>query len=642
MEKKYDASNIQVLEGLDAVRKRPGMYIGSTDSTGLHHLIWEILDNSIDEIMNGFGNKIKLTIHKDGSVSVEDNGRGIPVDNHPKFHKPAIEIIFTTLHSGGKFNEDSYKSSGGLHGVGSSVVNALSKRLRAEVSRDGFLYEIEFKNGEISLPLRRVSKTNATGSKIRFWPELEYFTAKNWHYELIKKSLKEKSYLNSKLSITLLNENTGMSETFYSENGLVDMINEIVKGEELAASIISYSKVNHNFVANFALTYLEDEDEEQVMSFANNVKTINGGTHEAGFKSGLSRAILEFIRENNTASKLVVESRDVREGLVGIIDVRVSEQFLQYEGQTKGKLATQEIKTFVENFVYEKMKYFLIENRKEADKILKKIVTTAKIRNEVKKQREVAKLKLKGKKDHSHFLGKLVMCNSRDETLNELFLVEGDSAGGSAKQGRDSKHQAILPLKGKVINSLKTNLVEILKNDEILTITNAIGAGIGEDFDVEKVNYHKVIIMTDADVDGAHIQTLLLTFFFKYMRPLITNGYLFIAKPPLFKVSNKTNQQKTYLHNEEEYQEFCTKHNVNSMQNNIYSIQRYKGLGEMNADQLWETTMDPTTRQLIKVTIEDEVEALQMLNLLMGKHVDEKKEWIQKNIDFSYEDSGFI
>ncbi|WP_434338087.1 DNA topoisomerase IV subunit B [Mycoplasma capricolum] len=629
--KKYDESAIQVLEGLEAVRKRPGMYIGSTDNKGLHHLVWEIVDNAIDESLAGYCTQIDVILEKDNSITVIDNGRGIPTGMH-KTGKPTPEVIFSVLHAGGKFDSTAYKSSGGLHGVGSSVTNALSKRFKAIIYRDKKIHEIQFKNGgKLEKPLTFINITYKTGTTINFLPDDTIFSNTKFNFSLISERLKESALLNSGLKITLSDLISNRYVEYQFQDGLVEFVKELVDDKTPVTDIITINNESKNIIVEIALQYTED-DNEIILGFANNVKTIDGGTHLVGFKSGLIRAINDYAKDQKILKdKTKLDSNDLREGLIAIVTVKIPENLIEYEGQTKSKLGTSDAKTVVEQIVYEFMSYWLIENKVLANKVIENALNAQKARIAAKQARQAIK-SVKGKKNvNKLMLGKLTPAQGKKRELNELYLVEGDSAGGSAKSGRDRNFQAILPLRGKVINSEKAKLVDLLKNEEIQSIINAIGAGVGKDFDISDINYGKIIIMTDADTDGAHIQTLLLTFFYRHMKDLIIHKKVYIALPPLYKITFN-DKSFIYLWDEEELNEF------NKTNTKKYEIQRYKGLGEMNADQLWQTTMDPKNRKIIQVTISDGLLAERMFKTLMGDDVEKRKLWIQENVKFTLED----
>ena len=630
---KYDESSIKILEGLEAVRKRPGMYIGSTDKRGLHHLIWEIVDNSIDEVINGFGNKIKIILHKDHSVSVEDEGRGVPVGMHSS-GMTTPEVIYTVLHAGGKFETSGYKVSGGLHGVGASVVNALSKWMEVTIKRDGYEYFIRFKDGgHLDIPLTKRDKTSKTGTKVRFMPDDEIFSTTNFSFTTVCERMQESAFLLEGLTIEITDEEDNRHETFCYEDGLkafVEYINED-KNELHKTMVINGIKDKIDVKVAFQYT---DSYSENIVSFVNNVKTVDGGTHEVGFKTAITRVFNEYARNNGylKAKDKNLEGPDTREGLTAIISLKIPEELLQFEGQTKGKLGTPIARTVVDSIVSEKLTFFLEENKAVATSILQKMVKSRNAREAARKARDEARNGKKKDKGERTISGKLTPAQSKNPKINELFLVEGDSAGGSAKTGRDRKYQAILPLRGKVLNTEKASLEEAYKNEEINTMIYAIGAGVGSDFDVNDSNYDKVIIMTDADVDGSHIQILLLTFFYRYMKPLIEQGHLYIAMPPLYKI--ECGKEGEYAWTEEDRKNLLEK-----FKGKQTKTQRYKGLGEMDATQLWETTMDPKTRSLIKVSIQDAALAEKRVRVLMGDKVDPRKEWIEENVEFSLEDS---
>lgn len=631
MAQKYDASSIKILEGLEAVRKRPGMYIGSTDKRGLHHLVWEIVDNSIDEIINGYGNHIKIVIRKDGSISVADNGRGVPTGMHES-GKSTPEVIYTILHAGGKFEEGNYKVSGGLHGVGGSVVNALSKKMDVVIYRDGEISNIRFKDGgHVESPLKKIGTTNKTGTIVTFLPDYDIFKNCQFSYTTIVERMQESAFLIPNVTIEVIDEDSEKQAKFHYENGLVNFVEYINEDKKTLHNVISFAGTKSGIEVDVAMQYT-DTYNENILSFVNNVKTIDGGSHEVGFKTGITKAFNDYVKSNGIlkGKDATFDGSDVREGLSAVINLKIPENLLQFEGQTKGKLGTPEARSVTEAVTYENLKFFLEENKEIALNIIDKASKSKLAREAARKAREEARNGKGKNKIEKNLSGKLAPATSKNPNLNELFLVEGDSAGGSAKGGRNRKFQAILPLRGKVINAEKANTTDILKNEEINTIIHTIGAGLGQDFDAKESNYDKVIIMTDADVDGSHIQILLLTFFYRFMRPLIEAGKLYIAKPPLYKIDY--GKKHFYAYSDEE------RFKIVSENSGKPDISRNKGLGEMNAEELWDTTMNPDTRSLIRVNIYDAALAEKRVNVLMGDKVEPRKEWIEENIVFTMED----
>lgn len=636
----YDDTSIQVLEGLDAVRKRPGMYIGSTDSRGLHHLVYEIVDNSVDEVLAGFGSEINVKINKDNSISVIDDGRGMPVGMHAS-GIPTIQVIFTVLHAGGKFGQEGgYKTSGGLHGVGASVVNALSEWLTVEVVRDNVLYKQRFENGGRpvgKLESKKVSKRK-DGTTIQFKPDTKIFSTVDYSYSLLSERLRESAFLLKGLKITLSDERDDIQEEFMYEEGIKEFVHYINEEKDTLTPIAYFEGENNNIEVECAFQY-NDGYSESVLSFVNNVRTRDGGTHEIGTKAAITKTFNEYARRTGLLKEKDknLEGTDVREGIAIIISVRIPENLLQFEGQTKSKLGTTEARAACDNVVSEQLNFYLSENGEMSQQIVRKAIKAREAREAARKAKEESRNGKKRKRE-TLLSGKLTPAQGRNAAKNELYLVEGDSAGGSAKQGRDRKFQAILPLRGKVINTEKANMQDILKNEEISTMIYTIGAGVGPEFDIKDCNYDKIIIMTDADTDGAHIQVLLLTFFYRYMKPLIENGKIYLALPPLYKVTQGKgkNEKTAYAWTDEE---------LNGTLKDFgktYLIQRYKGLGEMNADQLWETTMDPATRTLIRVTLDDLAQAERRVSVLMGNKVDPRRKWIEENVEFSLEEDGSI
>ncbi|HFQ4165631.1 TPA: DNA topoisomerase IV subunit B [Enterococcus faecium] len=638
----YNDSSIQVLEGLEAVRKRPGMYIGSTDSRGLHHLVYEIVDNAVDEALSGYGSEIDVTIHEDNSITVADSGRGMPVGMHAS-GIPTVEVIFTVLHAGGKFGQGGYKTSGGLHGVGASVVNALSKWLIVTIVRDGVEYQQKFKNGgKPDGTLKKIGKTKkANGTTVHFLPDDTIFSTTKFSYEILAERLRESAFLlkGVKISLSDLRGEEPVKEIFHYEEGIKEFVDYLNEEKDTLTPVVYFSGEKEGIEVEVAYQY-NDGYSENVLSFVNNVRTKDGGTHEAGMKAAMTKSYNEYARKVGLLKERDknLEGSDFREGLAAVLSIRVPENLLQFEGQTKEQLGTPVARTVVDNVISEQMGFYLQENSEMSQMLVRKAIKAREAREAARKAREESRNGKKRKKGESLLSGKLTPAQSRNPKKNELYLVEGDSAGGSAKQGRDRKFQAILPLRGKVINTEKAKMQDILKNEEINTMIYTIGAGVGPEFSIEDCNYDKVIIMTDADTDGAHIQVLLLTFFYRYMKPLIEAGKVYIALPPLYKVSKGQGKKQVieYAWTDDELAAMIKKVGKG------YMLQRYKGLGEMNAEQLWETTMDPTSRTLIRVRIDDAAQAERRVTTLMGDKVEPRRKWIENHVQFTLEEDGSI
>lgn len=625
---RYNADKIQVLEGLEAVRKRPGMYIGSTGIKGLHHLVWEVVDNSIDEFLAGFGNTIKVTVHEDNRVSVEDRGRGIPADLHKDTGRPAVEIVLTTLHSGGKFNNNSYKVAGGLHGVGVSVVNALSEELMIETYWEGHKYTQTYKRGLPQNKLTKDGKTDKSGTKITFKPDRKIFDTTNFKFETLAHRFKQSAYLNKDLTLILEDKRNDKKEIFQYDGGIKAFIEYLNNNRDLLHDEIIYNEETiDEYELEFAIQYNQGYS-ERIFSYANNINTIDGGYHLTGFKSALTKAVNNFAKKNNLLPKNVngLNGHDVREGITAVINVKLPNP--QFEGQTKSKLGNSDLRSIVEKSAYDYLSLYLDTNPELGKTIVNKALKSVRARQASKKARELTKRK--SILSSSSLPGKLADCASKKAEDTEIFIVEGDSAGGSAKQARNRHKQAILPLKGKILNVERARLDKILNNTEIASIITALGTGVGEDFELDNLRYEKIIIMTDADIDGAHISTLILTLFYRYMQDLIDEGHVYLARPPLYKVTYRNNSR--YLFNEDSLKKYR-----NEVGAGNFSIQRYKGLGEMNPDQLWETTMSPKTRKLQKVEINDEIEADDVFTKLMGSNSKLRKKFIFKNADLATE-----
>ena len=633
-ERQYTANDIHILQGLEGVRKRPAMYIGSTNSSGLHHLVWEVVDNAVDEALSGYGKNITVTLHKDGSCSVLDEGRGIPVGINKETGRPGVEIVFTELHAGGKFNSSVYKSAGGLHGVGASVTNALSDWVDVTVFQDGGIYHLRFENGgHLVTPLEKIGESKKHGTLVRFKPDGTIFSTTDFKYDTIASHLQESAFLMKGVRFIINDERSGDKQEFFYQNGLVEYITNLNDEKNPIIDVVSFSEVDPitNIETEIALQYCYEDYNETIYSYVNNVKTIDGGTHESGFRTGITRAVNDFGEMVGMLKGKKLEGSDVREGLTAIISLKVPEELLEFEGQTKGKLGTPVANSVVSNLIYNKFTYYLTENKESAMRILKKCVDSQQARVAARKAKDEARSSKKANKQEVILSDKLTPAQSKDYLKNELFIVEGDSAGGTAKKGRDRIHQAILPLRGKPLNTDSISLDKLLHNEEIATIINTVGAGFGQSFDIEDIRYGKIIIMTDADTDGAHIQTLLLTFFYHYMRQLITSGHIYIAVPPLYRIYKEEGKKliQEYAWDDEGLAAAKKKVGANC------KINRYKGLGEMDAIQLKETTMDPKTRFLIQVDINDPFLVEKRVKILMGNDASVRRKWVEENVNFN-------
>jgi len=637
MSNSYTANDIHVLKGLDAVRKRPGMYIGSTNSTGLHHLVWEIVTNSVDEALSGYGNLIITTIHKDGSISVSDEGRGVPFGINKDTGKDALEVIYTELHAGGKFDDSAYKSSGGLHGVGAAVTNALSIMLEVTSYRDGKIAHISFKNGgEIDQPVEIIGTSKKHGTVVKFKPDPAIFSTVEFKYDVIHTHLQELAFLMKGVHFTLIDERSGQSDSLHYENGLSEYVQTLNKDKKELCSVINFSGTDSDtgIGVEIALQYCYEDYNETLYSYANNVRTKDGGTHETGFRIGLTKAINDFVDKNDISKAKKLEGNDIREGLTAIVSLIVPEKIIEYEGQTKGKLGTPQAQNVVSNFMMNKFGYYLVEHKDIAMAIIQKCIDSQNARLAARKAKDEARSTKKAKQDMI-LSDKLTPAQSKEYAKNELFIVEGDSAGGTARKGRDRIHQAILPLRGKPLNTDSVAIDKLLQNEEFSTLIYTIGAGFGQSFDIKDIKYGKIIIMTDADTDGAHIQTLLLTFFYHYMRELITSGHVYVAVPPLYRAYKEVNHKMIQEYAWDDNGLIEAKKKVGPG----CKVNRYKGLGEMNEVQLKETTMDPKHRLLVQVSIEDPLFVEKTVDILMGKDTGIRRKWVEENVDFNEVDS---
>ena len=633
----YTADDIHVMKGLEGVRKRPAMYIGSTNSQGLHHLVWEVVDNAVDEALSGFGKKISVTMYKDGSIGVLDEGRGIPVGINKETGRPAVEIVFTELHAGGKFNNAVYKSAAGLHGVGASVTNALSEWVDINVYQNNEIYHLRFENGgQLVVPLEKIGTCKKHGTFVRFKPDSTIFSTVEFKWDTIASHLQESAFLMKGVEFVLSDEKTEQTQSFLYENGLVEYINNVNVNKNPMSDVINFSDTDEETQIDIeiALQYCNEDYNETIYSYVNNVRTRDGGTHETGFRAGITKAVNDFGDNNKLFKGKKLEGSDIREGLTAIISLKIPETLLEFEGQTKGKLGTPQAVSVVSNFIYNKFTYYLLENKEFAINLINKCLASQAARVAARKAKEEARSSKKTKQDII-LSDKLTPAQSKDYAKNELFIVEGDSAGGTAKKGRDRLHQAILPLRGKPLNTDSISIDKLVHNEEFATIINTIGAGFGQSFDIEDIKYGKIIIMTDADTDGAHIQTLLLTFFYNFMRQLITTGHVYIAVPPLYRVYKEEGKHviQEYAWDDEGLEK--AKKKVGGG----YKVSRYKGLGEMDAIQLKETTMDPKTRLLIQVDIEDPILVEKRVNILMGRDTSIRRAWVEENVDFNKVDT---
>ena len=633
----YTADDIHVMKGLEGVRKRPAMYIGSTNSQGLHHLVWEVVDNAVDEALSGFGKKISVTMYKDGSIGVLDEGRGIPVGINKETGRPAVEIVFTELHAGGKFNNAVYKSAAGLHGVGASVTNALSEWVDINVYQNNEIYHLRFENGgQLVVPLEKIGTCKKHGTFVRFKPDSTIFSTVEFKWDTIASHLQESAFLMKGVEFVLSDEKTEQTQSFLYENGLVEYINNVNVNKNPMSDVINFSDTDEETQIDIeiALQYCNEDYNETIYSYVNNVRTRDGGTHETGFRAGITKAVNDFAEDYKLTKGKKLEGSDIREGLTAVVSLKIPETLLEFEGQTKGKLGTPQATSVVSNFIYNKFTYYLLENKEFAINLINKCLASATARIAARKAKEEARSNKKPKQEVI-LSDKLTPAQSKDYAKNELFIVEGDSAGGTAKKGRDRLHQAILPLRGKPLNTDSISMEKLVHNEEIATIINTIGAGFGQSFDLEDIKYGKIIIMTDADTDGAHIQTLLLTFFYHYMRQLITSGHVYIAVPPLYRVYKEDGKKVT--------QEYAWDDDGLEKAKKIvgagYKVSRYKGLGEMDAIQLKETTMDPRTRLLVQVEIDDPFLAEKRVNVLMGRDAGIRRAWVEENVDFAKVDT---